>query len=299
MQDLADLFPGFSSHHVSTPNGHVFLRQGGKGEPLILIHGFPQTHVMWHRLAPELAKTHRVFAFDLRGYGWSSVVRGSEAGSGYTKRAMGEDILTIAEEFGLLRFGLIGHDRGARVAYRFALDHPGRVTQLALLDIIPTYKVWERMNAEAAMRVYHWSFLAQPAPIPETLIGADPVMWQNSCLASWSAGKDLSGFDGRALRHYHAFFNDPARIHATCEDYRAGATIDIAHDRESVAKGETLACPVLALWGESGIPAGKASPLEAWKELAPEATGHAIRAGHFVAEENAADTLAALRAFLA
>lgn len=298
MNDLADLFPGFSSHHIGTPNGHIFARMKGEGEPLILVHGFPQTHVMWHRIAPELAKRFRVIAFDLRGYGWSSVVKESQGGSGYSKRAMGEDILAIAEEFGFARFSLLGHDRGARVSYRFALDHPGRVEKLALLDIIPTYQVWNGMNAEAAMRVYHWPFLAQAAPIPETLIGADPVMWQESCLAGWTAAKDLKSFDGRALRHYRAFFNDPSRLHATCEDYRAGATIDLAHDRESLARGETIACPTLVLWGEKGIPAGIIPPLEAWKALAPHATGQAIRAGHFLPEENADDTLSALKAFL-
>jgi haloacetate dehalogenase len=298
MSDLADLFPGFSSHHIGTPNGHIFARAGGAGKPLILVHGFPQTHVMWHRIAGELAKNFKVIAFDLRGYGWSSIVKESQGGSGYSKRAMGEDILSLADEFGFAQFTLIGHDRGARVSYRFALDHPGRVEKLALLDIIPTYQVWDRMNSEAAMRIYHWPFLAQPAPIPETLIGADPAMWQESCLAGWTATKDLKGFDSRALKHYRAFFNDPSRIHATCEDYRAGATIDLAHDRESLARGETITCPTLLLWGEKGIPAGKASPLEAWKALAPKATGAAIRAGHFLPEENSGDTLAALKAFL-
>ena len=252
---------------------------------------------MWHRIAAQLATKFRVIAFDLRGYGWSSIVR-DDAIEAYSKRAMGEDLLAIAEHFGFARFNLAGHDRGARVSYRFALDHPGRVEKLVLLDIIPTYQVWGRMDAQAALRVYHWPFLAQAAPIPETLIGADATMWQESCLAGWSASKDLKSFDRRALQHYRAFFADPSRLHATCQDYRAGATIDVSHDRDNLAKGETLACPTLVLWGETGIPAGKSSPLEAWKALAPQAGGHAIRAGHFVAEENPEETLRAMLAFL-
>ncbi|CAN1500834.1 MhpC Predicted hydrolases or acyltransferases (alpha/beta hydrolase superfamily) [Rhabdaerophilaceae bacterium] len=297
MSDLADLFPGFASHHIKTANGHVFAREGGAGEPLFLVHGFPQTHVMWHEVAQQLAQKFRVVAFDLRGYGWSSVIQ-DDSIEAYAKRAMGEDILAIAEHFGVARFNLAGHDRGARVSYRFALDHHGRVDKLVLLDIIPTYQVWDRMNAETAMRVYHWPFLAQAAPIPETLIGADAAMWQESCLAGWSASKDLKSFDTRALRHYRAFFTDPSRLHATCQDYRAGATIDVAHDRESLVQGKIITCPTLVLWGETGIPAGKTSPLEAWKALAPHAEGHAVRAGHFVVEENPEDTLRAMMAFL-
>lgn len=298
MSDHADLFPGFTSHHVGTPNGHIFARAGGQGEPLILVHGYPQTHAMWHRIAPELAQHFRVIAFDLRGYGWSSVVRGSKAGSGYSKRAMGEDILALAEEFGFAQFNLVGHDRGARVAYRFALDHPGRVEKLALLDIIPTYVAWERIKA-GATTYPHWSFLAEPAPKPEQEIGRDAIAWQDSCLSKWSASGDLSAFDRRALNAYHAFFNEPSRIHATCEDYRAGATIDVAHDRASLAAGDIIRCPTLALWGNAGLPGQGPSPLEAWKPLAPGIIGEPIDAGHFVAEENPEATLRALKAFLA
>lgn len=298
MGDPSDLFPGFSSHHIGTPNGHIFARAGGQGEPLILVHGYPQTHAMWHKIAPELAKSFQVIVFDLRGYGWSSVVRGSEAGSGYSKRAMGEDLLAIAEDFGFATFHLAGHDRGGRLAYRFALDHPGRVEKLALLDIVPTYVAWDRIHA-GATNYPHWPFLAGPAPEPETEIGKDAIAWQDSCLAKWSASGDLKAFDRRALNAYHAFFNEPSRIHATCEDYRAGATIDDAHDRASLAAGDTIRCPTLALWGASGIPGKGVSPLEAWKAFAPHATGEPIASGHFLAEENPEATLRALKAFFA
>ncbi|MCZ8376007.1 MAG: alpha/beta hydrolase [Beijerinckiaceae bacterium] len=298
MGDLADLFPGFESLYVPTREGQVFARVGGKGPPLVLLHGFPQTHVIWHRMAPELAKTHQVIAMDLRGYGWSSAPRGGPPHETYSKRAMAEDVLAVIDRLGHTRFALVGHDRGARVSYRLALDHPGRLTRLALLDIIPTLAMWERMDARRAMQVYHWSFLAQPAPMPETLIAKAPAEWLEHTLASWTAAKDLSAFDSRALRHYRAFFNDPARIHACCEDYRAGAGLDMDHDEASRQAGTRIDCPVLVLWGEVGIPAAGASPLEAWKIFAPHATGAPIRAGHFLPEENPADTLAAIKAFL-
>lgn len=299
MPDLADLFPGFESHYFPTKEGQVFARVGGKGEPLVLLHGFPQTHVMWHRIAPELARTHQVIAMDLRGYGWSTAPRGDEGHVLYSKRAMAEDVLAVVDALGHTRFALVGHDRGARVSYRLALDHPGRLTKLALLDIIPTIAMWERMDARRSMQVYHWSFLAQPAPMPEHLIVRAPNEWIEHTLASWTASKDLSPFDPRALRHYRAFFNDPSRIHACCEDYRAGATVDVDHDEANRAAGDTISCPTLVLWGEVGIPAAGSSPLDAWAPFAPHLEGAPIKAGHFLAEENPVATLAELKAFLA
>jgi haloacetate dehalogenase len=297
MNHLADLLPGFESHHIAGEEGTIFARSGGSGPLLVLLHGFPQTHVMWHRLAPDLAKRFRVVAMDLRGYGWSAAPR-SEGGRLYAKREMARDVLRVVDQLGGVRFSLVGHDRGARVAYRLALDHPGRVEKLAILDIIPTLAMWEGMDARRAMQVYHWSFLAQPAPMPETLIRGAHQEWLDHTLASWTEDKTLKAFDARALAHYRAFFADPARIHATCEDYRAGATLDLAADHESRAKGETIACPVHVLWGEAGIPAGGASPLDAWKVFAPKVAGEAIAGGHFLPEENPAATLAALEPFL-
>lgn len=300
MRDLADLFPSFESRYIATEEGSVFARIGGPkdGEPVVLLHGFPQTHVMWHKIAPALAKTHRVIAMDLRGYGWSTAPRSDERHETYSKREMAKDVIRVIDELGYTRFSLVGHDRGARVAYRLALDHPGRLTKLCILDIIPTIDMWERMDAKRAMQVYHWSFLAQPQPMPEAMIGKAPTEWLEHTLASWTATKDLSAFEPRALAHYRAFFNDPQRIHATCEDYRAGASRDAEADEASRAKGDTITCPVLVLWGEAGIPASGASPLDAWKTFAPEATGEAIESGHFLAEENPEATLAALEAFL-
>lgn len=299
MRDLVDLFPGFESHTIATDEGSIFARVAGAGEPLVLLHGFPQTHVMWRRIAPELAKSHRVIAMDLRGYGWSSTPRSNEQHTVYSKREMAKDVLRVISELGHTRFALVGHDRGARVAYRLALDHPGRLSKLALLDIIPTISMWERMDAKRAMQVYHWSFLAQAAPMPETLIGKASTEWLEHTLASWTRSRDLKAFDARALAHYRAFFSDPSRIHAVCEDYRAGATRDAEADEASRAKGETINCPVLVLWGDAGIPASGTSPLDAWRTFAPKAEGHALESGHFLAEENPLAALAALKLFLA
>lgn len=302
MRDLADLFPGFAAKYIDGAAGTIFARVGGEAngrEPIVLLHGFPQTHVMWHRIAPELAKTRQVICMDLRGYGWSSAPRSDARHETYAKRAMAEDVIRVIEALGHVRADVVGHDRGARVAYRLALDHPGRVSRLACLDIIPTIAMWERMDAKRAMQVYHWSFLAQPEPMPETMISKAPTEWLEHTLASWTRDKDLSAFSREALAHYRAFFNEPSRIHAVCEDYRAGATRDAEADEEARAKGTTITCPTLILWGEAGIPAGGGTPLDAWAEFAPKAEGVGVDAGHFVAEENAPATLEALQDFLA
>jgi haloacetate dehalogenase len=303
MPDLADLFPGFASHWIDTDAGRIFARSGGSGPPLILLHGFPQTHVMWHLVAPKLAERFTVVAMDLRGYGWSSApesdLKNDPRHEVYSKRAMAADVVKVMEELGHVRFAAVGHDRGARVAYRLALDHPGRVERLAVLDIMPTLTMWESMDAKRAMQVYHWTFLAQPAPMPERLIGADPVAWQDEKLASWSGTHTLDVFDPRALAHYHAFFNNPERIHALCEDYRAGATVDLALDQTDRDAGKTILCPTLAIWGASGIPAASSSPLDAWRaSFAPKIEGGAVESGHFVAEENPGATLDLLIPFL-
>ena len=298
MSDLADLFTGFASHWIDTPAGKIFARSHGSGPPVVLVHGFPQTHVEWHQIAPELAKTHTVIVPDLRGYGWSAAPR-SDKGEGYAKRVMGGDIVALMEALGHVRFGYIGHDRGARVGYRLALDHPGRLSKLALLDILPTETMWRTMDAKRAMQVYHWTFLAQPAPMPETLIGKAPTEWLDHTLASWTLAKTLEAFDPRALAHYRAFFNDPARIHACCEDYRAGATIDLAADIADQKAGKKIEVPLLVLWGSKGIPAAGATPLDAWTPWANDLRGHAIESGHFLPEEAPAPTLKALQDFFA
>lgn len=297
MSDLVDLFPGFESHWIGTKAGRIFARSAGEGEPVLLLHGFPQTLDQWHRIAPDLARTHRVVLMDLRGYGWSSVPD-SQGGAEYTKRLMGEDVVDVMETLGHARFALVGHDRGARVGYRLALDHPGRLSKLSLIDIVPTLTMWERIEAGVTPATEHWLFLSQPAPVPETEILKDPVAWQNTKLAGWTKAKNLSAFDGRAVAHYRASFSDPSRVHAACEDYRAGATADRAADEVDRAAGRRIACPTLLLWGSAGIPAAGSSPLEAWQGFAPQAEGQAIDGGHFLPEENPDAVLAALRGWL-
>jgi len=285
MSDLADLFPGFESHNVDTPAGRIFARVGGSGTPLLLLHGFPQTGVMWHKVAPALAAGHRLIIPDLPGYGWSAAPAPARDHAPYSKRAMASALVTLMEHLGHAHFALAGHDRGARVGYRMALDSPGRVDRLAVLDIIPTLAMWHGMDRARALQVYHWAMLAQPHPLPETLIGANPRYYLDWTLASWTAAKDLSAFDPRALAHYRAAFGSPDHVRAMCEDYRAGATLDLAHDEADLAAGRDITCPVLALWGAEGIPSRGATPLEAWKPFAPKAEGLPIPSGHFVCEE--------------
>ncbi|NNM71316.1 alpha/beta fold hydrolase [Enterovirga aerilata] len=294
-----DLFPGFASHWIDTETGRVFARSGGSGPPLVLLHGFPETHAMWHRLAPELARTHHVVCMDLRGYGWSSAPRGDPGHETYSKRAMGRDVVRVMEELGHVRFAVAGHDRGARVAYRLALDEPGRVERLALLDILPTFEVWRRIRA-GTQPAAHWEFLARPEPEPETEIGRDPLPYFEGLIRSWSGGKSLDFLDRRALAAYRQSCNEPTRIHAFCEDYRAGATLDPAQDKADMAAGRTLACPSFLVWSARYlVRSGAEPPLEAWrKTFAPGIMGSEIDCGHFVAEEAPAETLAALRPFL-
>lgn len=297
MSDLADLFPGFASHWIDTAIGRIFARSGGEGPPLLLLHGYPQTHVMWHRVAPALAGKFTLILPDLPGYGWSVAPAPAADHAPYHKAAMAAAMVALMEKLGHARFRLAGHDRGGRVGYRLALDHPGRLHRLAALDIVPTYDMWDRLDRKLGHKIYHFMFLAQPAPLPETLIGKDPLFYIDWTLASWSGTKDLSVFDPRALAHYRAFFQDPSRIHACCEDYRAGYSTDFLRDEADRKSGRKIGCPLLAVWGKSGTPGAIEDPLAVWRQWADDARGHAIPSGHFVAEENPEATAAALLEF--
>jgi haloacetate dehalogenase len=297
MEELADLYPGFATHWINIADGRIFARTKGHGPPLLLLHGFPQTHVEWHKIAPQLAEQFTVVLMDLRGYGWSSAPA-SDGGALYTKRLMAQDAVKVMEELGHIRFSVIGHDRGARVAYRLALDQPGRIDKLALLDIVPTATIWQGMDARGARKAYHWLFLAQPAPLPETLLGASPIFYLETTLASWTAARNLDAFDPRALAHYRAAFNEPTHIHAFCEDYRAGATLDLAYDEVDQRAGRKIEVPLCVLWGGKSIPAEGLAPLEIWRQWARDVRGRAIAGGHFLPEENPQATLDALRDFL-
>lgn len=296
MSALPELFPGFERRFVEIGEVGLFARVGGSGPPLLLLHGFPQTHVEWSRIAPALAERFTVVAPDLRGYGQSAAPP-SRGGALYAKRVMAEDALALMRALGFARFRLAGHDRGGRVAYRLALDHPQCVEAIAVLDITPTAEMWAGMDAARAMQVYHWLFLAQPAPMPERLIAGDPIAWLDHTLASWTATKTLACFGDAALAHYRAFFRHPARIHACCEDYRAGATLDRAADEADRAAGRRIGPSLLALWGAAGIPAAGASPLDVWSGWAGDARGAAIESGHFLPEENPQATRDALLGF--
>lgn len=296
---MSDLFPGFGIERIKTKDAEIFARVGGSGPPLLLLHGFPQTHHCWHRMAPVLARSHTVIAADLRGYGSSAAPRGDGGAATYAKRAMSDDMLEVMAALGHVRFAVCGHDRGGRVAYRMALDRPEAVSVLAVLDILPTLEVWERLTAASAVASYHWSFLAQPYPLPETLIATDPAYYVVQTLEKWTGGRNLDCFDPGALAIYKAALDDPMRIHAICEDYRAGAKADPQHDEADRAAGRRILCPTLALWGTNYVGKGSADPLAIWRTwCGGTLSGAEIPSGHFLAEENPAATLAALQSFL-
>ena len=298
MSKLPDLFPGFESRTIRTGGAEIFLRLGGEGPPLLLLHGYPQTHHAWHRLAPELAKHFTLVIADLRGYGQSLAPASDDDHYTYSKRAMGIDMFEVMDELGHQNFMVLGHDRGARVAYRMALDSGERITRLTLLDILPTYVMWQSMNHGLAMSAYHWTFLAQPYPMPETMIGKAPDFYVDHTLASWALSKDLSVFDETALAHYRALLATENRRHAACEDYRAGETYDRQADEENLKAGDKIACPTLVLWGTDYVAKRAASPLDVWTDWCTDVSGKAIVSGHFLAEEAPDETLAALMPFL-
>lgn len=283
---------------MRTEGAEIFARVGGKGPPLLLLHGYPQTHAMWHRVAGPLMERFTCVMPDLRGYGDSSCPPNAPDNSTYSKRAMAADMIAVMASFGFGRFAVVGHDRGGRVAYRMALDHPDAVERLAVLDIVPTWAMWNGFTVKLAMKTYHWLFLAQPVPLPEMLIEKAPIEYLDYTIASWTAARDLSAFDPRALEAYRSMFSKPGHIHAACNDYRAGATFDLAADEADRAAGRRIACPTLALWGNDGIPSETSGPLETWREWCQSVKGAGVEAGHFIAEENPEGTLAALLPFL-
>jgi haloacetate dehalogenase len=296
MTDLADLFEGFAAHWINTSIGKIFARVGGSGPPLLLLHGYPQTHVMWHRVAPKLSERFTVIAADLPGYGWSAAPKAGDGHAPYTKRAMARVMIEAMEKIGYVRFHLASHDRGARVAYRLVLDNPGRVEKLAVLDIIPTSEMWARMDKTLATATWHWLFLAQPRPLPEMMIGQAPVAFLDAVMTKWS--KDISAFDPRALQHYRTAFQDPSRIAATCDDYRAGRYEDLAADEADRAAGKKIPVPVLTLWGNTGF-VNAMDPLAIWRRWADDVTGRPIDSGHFLCEENPGETADELIRFFA
>jgi haloacetate dehalogenase len=299
MNALPDLFPGFAERRIKTEGPEIFLRTGGTGPPLLLLHGYPQTHVCWHKVAPELTRYATLVIPDLRGYGTSSAPPGDAEHKTYSKRAMAEDCLALMRALGHPRFIVAGHDRGGRVAYRLALDHPEAVEALIPIDILPTAEVWRRVTADWAVGSYHWAFLAQPKPLPETLISANPVYYLEHTLKSWAKPRDLSPFSAEALAHYRALLKEPQRVHAVCEDYRAGATVDRRLDEADLASGRKIACPTFLIWASDYIGKRNPDPLDIWRRWCTNLNGAEVVSGHFIAEENPNDMLAALLPFLA
>lgn len=279
------MIEGFERSRVSVGEVALELHEAGRGPPLLLLHGFPQNHRCWARMAPRLAASHRVLVPDLRGYGGSDAPPDDEAHGVYSKRRMAADLVGLLDALGVERAGVLGHDRGARVAYRMALDHPDRVSRLGIVEVVPTLDLWEAWSAELALAAHHWTFLAQPAPWPERLIGADPEGWVDHTLGAWSGTGTLEPFSEEALASYRAQMADPARRHAMCADYRAGATTDRRHDAEDRAAGRRIEAPLRFLWAEGGFPARTGDPAGIWRRWAREVTDRRCTCGHFVMEE--------------
>lgn len=284
------LFPGFNHRRIRTAGATINLVTGGEGPPLLLLHGYPETHAMWHKMAPDLARDYTVVCPDLRGYGDSSKPKGLPDHSNYSKRAMALDMTEVMTRLGHRSFHLVGHDRGARVAHRLARDHGKRVRSLTVLDIAPTLKMYESTNQAFATAYYHWFFLIQKPPLPEQLLAGR--------VPGYVLGRLGKGarFAPAAMREYVRAFRDPRCIHATCEDYRAAAGIDLVHDRRDIRK--KLRMPVLALWGKRGVIERFFDPLRDWREVARDVSGRALPCGHFLPEEAPRETLRELRRFL-
>lgn len=279
------LFPGFKVEKVQTSGAMINAVAAGSGPPLLLLHGAPQTHAIWHRVAPELAKEYTVIVADLRGYGDSSKPDGGPNHANYSKRAMALDQIEVMKHFGFDRFAVVGHDRGARVTHRLTLDHPKAVTRAAVLDIVPTHHLYTHVTREVATAYYHWFFLIRPAPFPEEMI--------NNSLETY-IGRGTGDVGTEFLRA----FRNPATVHAMCEDYRAGASIDLEHDEADVKAGRRIACPLLVLWGAKGNVGRLFDPMAVWRERASDVRGRAMPSGHNIQLEAPAETLAELRLFL-
>ena len=284
----------FETRKIRTSVTEIHTRIAGDGPPLLLLHGYPQTHVIWHKIAPQLARDFTVVATDLRGYGDSGKPPTTDDHAPYSKRAMALDQVEVMEALGFDRFAVVGHDRGGRVAHRMARDHGNRVSKLAVLDIAPTAAMYGQTDKVFATAYYHWFFLIQPHDLPERMIGADPAFYLGKKLRAW--GRSSAAITDEAFAEYLRCFRDPAMIHASCEDYRAAAGIDLAHDATDAEM--RLQMPLLALWGAAGFVGQNYDVLSEWRAVADQVSGHAVPGGHYVPEEAPEETLAALREFL-
>jgi haloacetate dehalogenase len=293
------MWDDFETAEVQTDETSIFVRWSGSGSPILLLHGFPQTHLMWRSVAPVLVRNFTVVCADLRGYGHSGCPVSTPDHAPYAKRAMAQDMVIVMERLGFPRFSVAGHDRGGRVAYRMALDHPSRVDRLAVLDILPTGTVWDRADARFALAFWPWSLLAQPAPLPERILAAAPEAIVDDALGGWGSPSAVFPPEGRAA--YVDALRDPAHVHAICEEYRAAATLDREHDKADCTGGRRIACPLLALWSARGpldtwyVEA--AGPIALWRAWSDDVQGHPLKAGHFFPEEAPEQTADALDRF--
>ena len=277
------MFEQFERGDITIAGNTIHYVRGGSGPALLLLHGHPQTHVIWHKVAATLARHFTVIAADLRGYGDSGKPAGLPDHSNYSKRTMAAELVALMAQLGHDEFDLMGHDRGGRVAYRMALDHPHQVRRLVVLDIAPTLAMYEQTGREFATRYYHWFFLIRPAPLPELLIGGHPGVYLESAIGGGSAG--LAPFTPAAYAEYLRCISDPATIHGICEDYRASASIDLEHERADLAAGHKIRCPMLVLWGADGVVGQCFEPLQEWRRLAARVDGKALPCGHYIPEQ--------------
>jgi haloacetate dehalogenase len=294
------MFEGFKQSKVMVDGVGLNVRVGGAGPAVVLLHGYPQTHIIWRHIAPALAAYRTVVVPDTRGYGDSDCPPSDDAHRTYSKRTMANDVVGIMNQLGFTQFAVISHDRGARVGYRLALDHPAHVTRFMSLDVVPTHEMWIKTNKDSALGSFHWMFLAQPAPQPETLIGHDPDMWIEWLHRSWAAPGFT--FEAEAMDEYKRAYRNPDVIRATCEDYRAGATCDDEDDAQDFKAGRKIQCPIVCLWGgarQKGGPKSK-SPLDIWRNwCAADVSGAGIEtSGHFIPEEAPEQVIAWARKLL-
>jgi haloacetate dehalogenase len=288
-----NFFPGFRRQTIETSGTTINVLVGGDGPPVLLLHGYPQTHVEWRKIAPELAKHYRLVIPDLRGYGDSGKPLDGDNHINYSKRAMALDQVEVMEKLGFKQFAMVSHDRGARVGHRLALDHPDRLTKLVMMDICPTLYMYKTADRQFASAYFHWFFLIQPAPFPETLIGNNV-----DALLKFFMGPVMPKFiEPDAYAEYRRCFSDPATIHASCEDYRAAASIDLVDDEADVNK--RISCPVLVLWGANGLVGRKYDVLAIWRDRATQVSGKSLQSSHWLAEEVPDETLAEVTRFFA
>ena len=294
MSEPDALFGGFADHELATDRGTIFARVGGSGPPLLLLHGYPQTHLMWHAVAAPLADRFTVVATDLAGYGNSFRPTPAPDHGPHAKRALAADQVQAMAALGFERFAVAGHDRGGRVAYRMALDHPDRVSALAVFDVVPTGEVWARADAQLSLLYWHWAFLAQPAPLPERLIAGDPDAFFDLHVRALGLGRAPDRYPADLMAAYRRLLDDPSVVEAICEDYRAGATIDREHDDADRGK-RRIECPLLALWSARGaLPRLYGDVLEVWRPWAREVRGRGLDASHFLVEDRPDEVAEAL-----